>query len=236
MTEQVDYRIKVAGVSDYLPMKIRTAGLDGNMTFVVSQDTMDQIAATIPEQVYKYTFEEYFFEVNEAEDVDTAFKSILDEYEDISFDYYNVIAQRKKNQQMMLVVSIFAYGFIVLISLICIANLCNTIRTSFILRRREFAMLKSVGMTPRAFHKMIQMESMFYGLKALLYGLPVSIFITVKIFKTVDENFMSEFIFPWLNYGIGIAAIFLVVGVSMRYASNKVKDETIIEGLKSEVQ
>lgn len=236
LTQQVDYKIKVAAVTEYLPMKIRTAGLDGNMTFVVSQDTMDEIVATIPEQVYKYTFEEYFFEVNEAANVDTAFKSILDEYEDISFGYYNVIAQRKKNQQMMLVVSIFAYGFIALISLICIANLCNTIRTSFILRRREFAMLKSVGMTPRAFHKMIQMESMFYGLKALLYGLPVSIFITVKIFKTVDENFMSEFIFPWLNYGIGIAAIFLVVGVSMRYASNKVKDETIIEGLKSEVQ
>ena len=97
-------------------------------------------------------------------------------------------------------------------------------------------MLKSVGMTPKSFHRMIQYESLLYGIKALLYGLPVSLLITYKIYEVVNTNFTSDFVFPWVTYTVGIVSVFLVVGVAMVYSSFKVKDELIIDGLKSEIE
>ena len=76
---------------------------------------------------------------------------------------YNVYQSRKQEEQMILLMSVFSYGFIVLISVISIANIFNTISTSISLRKREFAMLKSVGMTPKGFSKMMNYESVLRG-------------------------------------------------------------------------
>lgn len=47
-----------------------------------------------------------------------------------------------------LIMQVFLYGFITLMALISVANIFNTVSTSIDLRRKEFAMLKSVGVTP----------------------------------------------------------------------------------------
>ena len=77
----------------------------------------------------------------------------------------------------MLVISILLYGFISLVTLIGVTSVFNTITTSMALRRKEFAVLRSIGLTPKQFNKMIAFESVFYGLKALLYGIPLGIFV-----------------------------------------------------------
>src|SRR5699024_5990623 len=76
-------------------------------------------------------------------------------------NYYQYMQDDK---QMILLLSVFTYGFIALITTISIANILNTLSTSISLRPREFAMLKSVGMTPKGFWKMIQYKNIFYGL------------------------------------------------------------------------
>src|SRR5690625_6887960 len=88
---------------------------------------------------------------------------------------------RQEEAQIILLISVFTYGFIALITAISVANIFNTISTSISLRKREFGMLKSVGMTPKGFNKMMNYESIFYGIKALLYGLPFSIILMFQI-------------------------------------------------------
>ena len=80
---------------------------------------------------------------------------------------HNVYQNRQTDEQMIILMSVFIYGFIALITTISVANIFNTISTSISLRKREFAMLKSVGMTPKGFNKMINYESIFYGIKSL---------------------------------------------------------------------
>jgi len=226
--------IEVAAVADYLPMKVHGSGVDGAVILVMPEKQVESIKQEIPEAFDSNVMRVYFYQVKDALNIDDSFDEVLKRETDGNYFYTNAVAHVQKSKQLMMVMSVFTYGFITLISLICIANLCNTIRTSFILRRREFAMLKSVGMTPRAFQRMILYESLFYGLKALLYGIPVSVLITYEIYKMVNENIMSGFIFPWMEYGIGLAAVFIVVGAAMKYSSLKIKDESIIDGLKSE--
>lgn len=140
----------------------------------------------------------------------------------------------ESNENTLLLISVFAYGFIILMTAICTANIINTTSTGISMRRKEFAMLKSVGMTPKAFNKMIIYESMFYGLKALLFGLPVGFLLMWLFYKTAGTGIYSSFSLPWLNIILAAMMIFLITGVSMMYSVNKIKKENVIEALKGE--
>ncbi len=70
---------------------------------------------------------------------------------------------------MFMVIAIFLYGFIIVISLIGVTNIFNTITTNMELRQKEFANLKSIGMTKKEFNRMIRLESFLYGSKSFNY-------------------------------------------------------------------
>jgi putative ABC transport system permease protein len=151
-----------------------------------------------------------------------------------SFNVIDAYQARNESQKLVTLLMVLTGGFIALITLICIANIFNTISTSIGLRKREFAMLKSVGMTPGGFNKMLRFESLFYGIKALLWGLPVSFLLMALMYWTLSNNFGFGFLIPWQSVVIAILAVFIVVGLTMMYSSSKVKKENIIDALKDE--
>ena len=135
---------------------------------------------------------------------------------------------------MLNVINVFLYGFITLITMISVANIFNTVSTSIGLRTREFAMLRSVGMTKKAFNKMLRFESMFYGMKALLWGIPISIIICFLMYGSLSRNFDFGFYIPIVPFGIAVLAIFSIVGLTMLYSASKVKKANIISILTQE--
>ncbi|MBC8079367.1 MAG: ABC transporter permease, partial [Gorillibacterium sp.] len=147
---------------------------------------------------------------------------------------FNVYQYRQREKQMIQFTSVFVFGFVFLITAICVANIFNTISTSISLRKREFAMLRSVGMTPAGFTKMIRYESVFYGIKALLYGLPLSFGAMLLIYRSLSGSFVFGFIVPWWSVFIAVFAVFIIVFSAMMYSSSRVKKENIMEGLKQE--
>jgi len=151
-----------------------------------------------------------------------------------SLEIYNVYESNIEGGQLLALINVFTYGFIVLITAICVANIFNTISTSVALRKREFAVLKSVGMTPAAFNKMIYFESIFYGMKALLYGLPVSLIIMWLIYDSINGAFYSGFTLPWVSILIAVFSVFIVIGAAMLYSSAKVKRENIVDAIRTE--
>lgn len=138
------------------------------------------------------------------------------------------------NRNFVTIVRVFAYGFIVLISLIAAANVFNTISTNISLRRREFAMLKSVGMTTRDFNRMMNYECLLYGFRALLSGIPVSVGITYLIYRAVTSGYETGFRLPWSAMGIATVSVFAVVFVTMLYSMSKIKKDNPIDALKNE--
>lgn len=132
------------------------------------------------------------------------------------------------------VIQVFVYGFITLISLITVANIINTVSTNIALRRKEFAMLKSVGTTPKGFSKMISLESVFYALKAVVIGVPISVAVCVVLNKMLDSTAIP-YTFDFKLYLIVIAVVFAVIGLTMLYSVRKLKDDNIIETLKEDI-
>ena len=146
----------------------------------------------------------------------------------------NIAEMEESERNIVTIIRVFSYGFIVLISLIAAANVFNTISTNISLRRREFAMLKSVGMAQKDFNKMMNFECLLYGSRALLYGLPVSCGITYLIYLAIMEGYETTFHLPWTAIGIAVLSVFLVVFVTMMYSMSKIKKDNPIDALKNE--
>lgn len=148
------------------------------------------------------------------------------------FDYEENVRQFNA---VMLIVGIFVYGFIGVISLIGMTNIFNTISTNMQLRSKEFASLKSIGMTKKEFNRMIRLESLMYGIKSLLIGIPLGVLGVFAIFSAFSRgNVPMSFVFPWKAILISIAAVFIVVWLIMKYSISKVNKQNIIETIRND--
>ncbi|MGD6874813.1 ABC transporter permease [Sutcliffiella horikoshii] len=220
------FDLEIGALTDELLMGTRTASL-GGLDVIVPMETFNSIlnegaASQVQSSLYLNTSDP------------TEMQETLEEVVPSSMYIYNAVESRERDQQMIMFLSVFTYGFIALISLISIANIFNTISTGISLRKREFAMLKSVGMTPKGFNKMINYESIFYGVNSLLIGLPISIGVMYLLYRSVNATFEYGFSLPWLDILFVIAAIFVIVSSAMLYSISKIKKENIIDGLKQE--
>lgn len=148
------------------------------------------------------------------------------------FDYEENVRQFNA---IMLIVGIFVYGFIGVISLIGLTNIFNTISTNMQLRSKEFASLKSIGMTKKEFNRMIRLESLMYGIKSLLIGIPLGVLGVFAIFSAFSRgNVPMSFVFPWKAILISIAAVIIVVWLIMKYSISKVNKQNIIETIRND--
>jgi putative ABC transport system permease protein len=218
--------IEIAALTDQTPMGEVRGGL-GGLDIFVPESMLD----TIITEDLKYEVQNTMYLIS-SDPMKT--QSVLEDRKSSGTHVYNIYQAKQQEEQLIMFMSIFTYGFTVLITLISIANIFNTISTSISIRKREFAMLKSVGMTTKGFNKMMSYESIFYGVKALAYGLPVSLGIMYLIYRAMKQTFEYHFVFPWLSVLYVIVILFIIVGSSMIYSIHKAKKENIIDALKQE--
>lgn len=166
---------------------------------------------------------------------------LQDEIEDLikqdsdNYYLYNTNEDVKSMRSFFTLVAIFLYGFITVIALIGITNIFNTITTSMNLRRREFAILKCIGMTKKEFNKMIRLESLMYGLKSLIIGIPLGLMLSVIIHKAlINGEFVTPFKPPYLAILLATIFVFALIIFIMKYSLSKINKQNIIETIRNE--
>ncbi|MEA4922360.1 MAG: FtsX-like permease family protein [Eubacteriaceae bacterium] len=147
---------------------------------------------------------------------------------------YNKSSERKSYRSMILVIEIFSYGFIILISLIAAANVVNTISTNVMMRRRDLVMLRAMGMDGKSMRRMANIECLLYGIKSLIFGIPAAILLSWLMFKVWPvPDFWA--VFPWKGIIISVFSVFAVVFAAMMYATRKIeKSEYTVEILRGD--
>ena len=190
-------------------------------------------AAVLGEENLMY--QTYFaFQAPEHAKVFDAMKTKLNDAGMDATRLHDSAADEESVRMLVKVVNVFSYGFIILISLIAVANVFNTISTNVSLRRREFAMLRSIGLGNNGFRRMMNYECIIYGVKGLVWGLPAAIGMTWVIWRITNQAFESSFYVPWYSIAIAVGSVFLVVFVTMLYAMDKIKKDNTIDALKNE--
>lgn len=173
-------------------------------------------------------------ETTDHQKVTEKLNTISDDGKYSNFSVVDFSEQMQAFNAIALVIQVFVYGFVALISLITVFNIINTISSGIASRKKEFAMMKSVGITPKGFNKMIMLESAFYGIKAVIFGLPISALISFGMHKALG-NSTTTFSIDYLLYLIVALVVFAIIGMTMIYSVKKVQQNNIIETLKDDI-
>lgn len=197
------------------------------------------VAFYAPKCVYdKYSDDDSFYfdygiETDEPYKVEKELKDYLSENE-AEGDVYNNYNWMMKEKSIISAVQFLSYAFILLITLITVFNIINTMTAQIAGRKKELAMLKSVGMTPKEFKKTLIFESMFYGLFGLLLGVPLSLVINRVVGYIISKDNPIPFsVNIWL-YLIACVAVFVIIGLTMIYSLKLIKNNSIIDSLKDD--
>ncbi len=197
------------------------------VTLIVSDDYFDELM--------KNNFvisAEIIMKTNDADNIAKQLDKLKEE--DSYIQYNNIHETIRQQRAMVLIVSIFLYGFITVITLIGVTNIFNTITTNMALRSREFAMLKAIGMTNNEFNKMIRLESILYGLKSLIIGIPIGILISYVIHRVLGNVLETSYSLPFIAILVSILFVFIIVYMTMHYSLSKINKQNIIETIREE--
>ena len=159
-------------------------------------------------------------------------QEIKNEYKNIGT--YNIEAEANRETSLIIIIAIFLYGFIIVISLIGVTNIFNTITSNMNLRSKEFANLKSIGMTKKEFNRMIRLESIFYGLKSIIIGVPLGVLGSYLLYLAFNAGIMMPYTFPTIPTIIAVIIVFLLIGGIMKYSLNKINKQNIIETIRKD--
>lgn len=138
------------------------------------------------------------------------------------------------NESKQRVVEIFAYSFIVLIGILSTLNIFNTIVSSINLRKKDFAVLKSLGMSQKQINKMLTLEGMFYCLDSIIYGLLISMMILYLMFTKMQNTNLYTFEVPWIQIAISIIVTYIITFIAMWTAKSTIKKQNIIDEIRNE--
>lgn len=227
--------VEVAHVTNQSAPMMQEKSSSLQSTLIVSEESIKALSEKLTSMQPDINItSNLFFQSDQATALETELLKVRETYGDLNISVVNMEAMMDESNQVTLFISIFLYGFTALILLICIANIFNTISTSIQLRKQEFAMLKSVGITPKGFRRMLIYENLFYGVKSLIYGIVISIIIMYLMYLALASNFGFAFYVTWLEVLMAIIGVFIIVGTTMLYSITKVKKDNIIETIKNE--
>ena len=224
----------VTDVPDYMTPLI----FDGTAAFVlIPESSFRALFTEYPEIMNLRTESYYMATAGDPDGFSGAAKKLLAAIpleDGENYQVQNIAQLTRLNQNIRLIVMLFGYGFIAMLSLIAVTSVIATISTNMKLRRKEFAMLYSTGMTPEGMDKMLNLESLLYGLKSLLIGLPVGLALSYLIYSAMTATMDFAYEFPWLAVAISAAAVMLLTFGTMRYSRRKLGGISIVEAIRNE--
>ena len=225
INDNQDFQIEIIR-SDKRPMGLENYNaMDGIL--IVSDEVMDTYFH--PRSAYLYV------EAKDADALEIKLNTLQKENPDFKYLSINNLEKMVEEENtIVLVISIFLYGFITVISLIGITNIFKTITTNMNLRSKEFAMLKSIGMTNQEFNRMIRLESIFYGFKSLIIGIPLGIIGSYLIYLSIRSGIEMPYELPIKAILLAILFVSFMIGLIMKYSLSKINKQNIIETIRND--
>ena len=155
---------------------------------------------------------------------------------DLAYYSYNDFIEEMNSTQMIgTVVNVFCLLFTIILALIAMANVFNTVTNSLILRRREFAVMRSVGLSNRQFRRMIMEECMHFGVGGLIPGLALSVFVSWLLYSMVSQSMTGlAFAIPWTYVALAVGMTALAMAISVAYGMHRCKADSVVEALRSD--
>ena len=221
-----EYSVKIVARTEERPKGVESM-YNSNAFFIVSEEFINKTG---------YETASLYAQSNDAYKLDEEVEQYKKDNNltNSNLNTFNMEKSVKAENAVVLVISIFLYGFIGVITLIGITNIFNTITTNMNLRKKEFAMLKSIGMTKKEFNRMIRLESIFYGVKSLVIGIPIGLVLSYGMYNVFRNSMEIEYVLPYKSIVVAVIFVAVVIGIIMRYSMSKINKQNIIETIRND--
>ena len=207
-------------------------------SIILNEEQYQEFINSQPSQIQEEaTIKHLFIQTDSYKKLDNEIKEILGSLpalEQANILYENINMENYQIHIMILAVKIVLYSITFLIGLVALTNMVNTIHTNMILRSREIAVLKSMGLSNRGLRKMVMWEGIYLALKTYLWGIPLSLIIVmlIKTFYPLSEN--EVFIFPYDYLITSLLGIAIVIILTIGYSTRKIEKQNIIETIRED--
>lgn len=218
--DEKNFEIKIGLSTDILPFGFNQ---ESNYFMIISEEVFEKYFKSDDIMIY--------YDSTNPDKLQDDIDELLNNY---NYNINNVEENARMMEKLFTLVGIFLYGFIIVITAIGVTNVFNAITANMELRKPEFAMLKSVGMTTKEFNRMIRLETVFMGIKSLLFSIPIGIGLSYLIYYALDEDKVLRFTIPINAIIIAIVAVFLLITCIMKYSMSKINKQNTIETIRNE--
>ena len=169
-------------------------------------------------------------------DKQEAFESALAAYTETpgtTMGYLSKRSLRSEFDGMVRVIGTIGIALSAVIALIGILNFVNAVITGIIARRREFAMLQSIGMTNRQLQEMLIIEGISYVGIAGLISLILGSFLAWQILSAFNQMIeFFEYRFQVLPFLIILPMLLIVAVIGPMAAYRRIRKKSIVERLR----
>ena len=173
-------KVKVAAIVDVQPFN--SVDYQGILNVIGSKDTVKNIIEGNLEQMGNFRINGIEMKISDESYVDKIDESLKKiENTNAGLNYHNKIEAAKSDKAFKLQISILLMGFTIVIALISAVNIVNTVTTNILLRSKEIAALKAIGMTRKQVKKMITFEGVLFGLYGVIIGSHTRYYIIICI-------------------------------------------------------
>lgn len=119
------------------------------------------------------------------EDITSTIRAVgLERFDENRFSVQNINDIRKKQEQSMSLIRKTITCVSVFLAVIGISNVFSTVSANLAQRKKEFAMLRSLGATPRVIRRILLLEGTLLGLVPILISIPLNaVFVAAILWK-----------------------------------------------------
>lgn len=184
---------------------------------------------------FSYSFATATFQADDHESAVEQLRELADGYAGLTVNVVDLVVSAESTRLAFQTIQVFILCFTAIMALIAVANVFNTLTNSIILRMREFAVLKSVGMGDRAFARMLVCECASYALRGLVIGLVLAIAVAWLLYQALGIAFEGVgFSLPWAYIGAAVALVLVVLAISVAFALSKSHSANVVEALRAD--
>ena len=212
--------------------EITKAALSGD---VAEEAPGERLSAIEHDTLFSYSFAAAAFQADDHESAVEQLREMAGGYAGLTVNVVDLVVSSESTRLAFQTIQVFILCFTVIMALIAVANVFNTLTNSIILRTREFAVLKSVGMGDRAFARMLVCECASYALRGLMIGLVLAIGVAWLLYQALGIAFEGiGFSLPWAYIGAAVALVLVVLAISVAFALRKSHAANVVEALRAD--
>lgn len=143
------------------------------------------------------------------------------------------IEQQEMMHDAKITMYILGGGVALILALIGVLNFVNVMSTGIMVRRHEFAIMESMGMTKNQVRKMLRLEGLAYaGITTILVGIFGSA-VTFGLFKLFQQQAdYAVFSYPYLQLSCSIIIIFFICVITPEIQYRVSTRSSVVERLR----